>query len=177
VSDRGFTRKRIIAALEALGAELAGDGVSGQIFVVGGAAMALAYSSRRVTRDIDAVFEPKMAIYEAAARVAARLELPEDWLNNAVKGFLPGADPDALAFPPIPGIEVTTASPRFLLAMKLLAMRFGEDDDDIRVLLRASGVRTVDEALSLLAQMYPLLEPPLKTRLFLEQVLGEEPPG
>jgi hypothetical protein len=32
--------------------------------------MALAYNDRRSTRDIDAVFVPKMVVYEAAAQVA-----------------------------------------------------------------------------------------------------------
>ncbi len=171
MSDRQFTRARLIAALEALGVELTGAGVRGQIFIVGGAAMALAYSTRRVTRDIDGVFEPKAAIYEAAERVAERLELPEDWLNDGVKGFLPGADRDAIPLPEIDGIEVTTASARYLLAMKLLAMRFGEDDEDIVILLRQTGIRNPDEALALLAQMYPHREPPLKTRLFLDEIL------
>jgi hypothetical protein len=161
----------MVAALEALGDELTAQGVRGQIFVVGGAAMALAYSTRRVTRDIDAVFEPKLAIYRAAARVAERLDLPDDWLNDAVKGFLPGEDPDARPLPEIQGIEVTTASPRYLLAMKLLAMRFGEDDDDIQILLQQTGIATVDEALDLLARMYPGRTPPAKTRLFLEEIL------
>jgi hypothetical protein len=55
--------------------------------------------------------------------------------------------------------------------MKLLAMRFGEDDDDIQVLLRQTGITTADEALDLLALMYPDRDPPLKTRLFLEEIL------
>lgn len=172
MSDRQFTRARIIAALEALGEELTSAGIRGQVFIVGGAAMALAYSTRRVTRDIEAVFEPKAAIYEAAERVADRLELPADWLNDGVKGFLPGADRDAMPLPEVDGIEVTTASPRYLLAMKLLAMRFGEDDEDIRILLRLTGIRTADEALALLARMYPHREPALKTRLFLGEILG-----
>ena len=161
----------MIAALQALGDELTSRGVRGQIFVVGGAAMALSYSTRRVTKDIDAVFEPKSAIYEAAARVAERLELPDDWLNDAVKGFLPGRDPEARPLPEIQGIEVTTASPRYMLAMKLLAMRFGEDDDDIQILLHQTGIASADEALDLLAGMYPNQEPPAKTRLFLEEIL------
>jgi hypothetical protein len=171
VSERQFTRARIIAALEALGEELTSQGIRGQVFIVDGAAMALAYSTRRVTRDIGAVFEPKTAIYRAAERVAERLELPEDWLNDGVKGFLPGADREAVPLAEVNGIEVTTASARYLLAMKLLAMRFGEDDDDIQILLGQTGIQTADEALALLARMYPHLDPPLKTRLFLEEIL------
>jgi hypothetical protein len=115
-----------LTALEALGEELTGKGVRGQIFIVGGAAMALAYSTRRVTKDIDAVFEPKRAIYAAAAKVA------ED----------------------------------------LMAMRFGENDEDIEILLRECGVRSAQAALDLLGQVYPQHEPPPKTRFFLEQLLG-----
>ncbi len=134
--------------------------------------MALAYSTRRVTKDIDAVFEPKALIYEAAAKVAEDLGLPEDWLNDAVKGFMPGEDEHPRALPEIEGIEITTASPRYLLAMKLMAMRFGEDDEDIEILLRECALSTPEEALELLQSIYPLAEPPPKTRLFLEEILG-----
>ena len=174
--ERHFNRARILTALQALGDELTRRGVRGQIFIVGGAAMALAYSTRRVTTDIDAVFEPKSSIYEAAAKVAEDLGLPEDWLNDAVKGFLPGADEHPRPLPEVQGIEITTASPRYLLAMKLMAMRFGEDDEDIEILLRECGLRSPQEALELLWSMYPLQEPPLKTRLFLEEILRPAAP-
>ena len=167
-----FTQAKILQALQALGDELTRRGVHGQIFVVGGAAMALAYSTRRVTKDIDAVFEPKSAIYDAAATVADNLGLPEDWLNDAAKGYMPGNDENPRPVADIQGIEVTTASPRYLLAMKLMAMRFGEDDEDIEILLRACGLNSAEEALDLLKHMYPLQEPPVKTRLFLEELLG-----
>jgi Nucleotidyltransferase of unknown function (DUF6036) len=176
VSERAFTRARILSALEALGEELTREGVRGQIFIVGGAAMALAYSTRRVTKDIEAVFEPKSSIYSAAAKVAQELGLPEDWLNDAVKGFMPsGADEHPRPIPDIRGIEVTAASPRYLLAMKLMAMRFGEDDEDIEILLRECGVQSADEALDLLKHIYPLQEPGPKTRFFLEELLGSTP--
>jgi hypothetical protein len=172
VSEKSFSRPRILAALQALGEELARDGVHGQLFIVGGAAIALAYSTRRVTKDIDAVFEPKLAIYRAAAKVADDLGLPEDWLNDAVKGYLPGVDEQARPLPEIRGIEITTASPRYLLAMKLLAMRFGEDDEDIEFLLRECDLHNAEAALELLRDMYPSREAPLKTRLFLEEILS-----
>jgi Nucleotidyltransferase of unknown function (DUF6036) len=172
VPERHFTQARILSALEALGDELTRQGIRGQIFIVGGAAMALAYSTRRVTKDIDAVFEPKSAIYIAAAKVAEDLGLPEDWLNDAAKGFMPGDDEHPRPVPDIRGIEVTTASPQYLLAMKLMAMRIGEDDEDIEILLRECGLCSATEALDLLKRIYPSREPPPKTRFFLEELLG-----
>jgi hypothetical protein len=172
VSERQFNQPRIISALGALGDELTSRGVHGQIFIVGGAAMALAYSTRRVTADIDAVFEPKSVIYDAAAKVAEDLGLPEDWLNDAAKGFMPGNDDDPRPVPDVRGIEVTMASPRYLLAMKLMAMRFGEDDQDIEILVRECGLHSAQEALDLLQYMYPLQEPAPKTRFFLEELFA-----
>lgn len=172
--EKHFTQAGILGALQALGDELTSQGVRGQIFIVGGAAMALAYSTRRVTKDIDAVFEPKSAIYAAAAKVAEDLGLPEDWLNDAAKAFMPGEDEHPRPVPDVHGIEVTTASPRYLLVMKLMAMRFGEDDEDIEVLLRECGLRRVEEVLDLLKHMYPLLEPPPRTRFFLEELFGSD---
>jgi hypothetical protein len=172
VRERHFTQARILSALQALGEELTRQGVRGQIFIVGGAAMALAYSTRRVTKDIDAVFEPKSAIYAAAAKVAEDLGLPEDWLNDAVKGFMPGPDEHPRPVPDIAGIEVTTASARYLLAMKLMAMRFGEDDEDIEILLGECDIHTAQEALDVLGAVYPAREAPAKTRFFLQELLG-----
>jgi len=169
---RRFTRAEILRALQALGDLLTSKDVRGQIFIVGGAAMALAYSTRRVTKDIDTIFEPKSSIYEAAATVAEELGLPEDWLNEAAKGFMPGEDDNRRPVPDIHGIEITTASPQYLLAMKLMAMRFGEDDEDIEVLIDACGLHSADETLALFERIYPTQEPPSKTRFFLEELFG-----
>jgi len=116
------------------------------------------------------VFEPKALVYEAATKVAEDLGLPEDWLNDAAKGFMPGGDEHARPVPEVTGIEITSASPRYLLAMKLMAMRFGEDDEDIEILLRACRLHSAEEALAVLAAVYPDLEPPPKTRFFLEEL-------
>jgi hypothetical protein len=134
--------------LQNLGEVLAGRGVRGEMFVVGGAAMALAYNVRRATKDIDAVFEPKSEIYQAAAEIAANSSfLNEGWLNDAVKGMLLGADPNATVKFDHPGLRVSVASPRYLFAMKVAASRVARDADDIEVLYRLSGFTTLDEAL------------------------------
>ena len=175
--ERHLSAARILDALNALGEQLSRQDIRGQIFIVGGAAMALAYSTRRVTKDIDAVFEPKSAIYTAAEKVAEEQGLPADWLNDAAKAFMPGRDPEARPLPNVKGIEVTTASPRYLLAMKLMAMRFGEDDEDIEILLAQCNMHRPQEALDLLKQMYPSKDPAPKTRFFLQELLGTDSDG
>jgi hypothetical protein len=103
-------RPEILDLLRDLGRRLDARGVEGEMYVVGGAAIALAYDERRSTRDIDAVFEPKMVIYEVAAAMATEQGLPPGWLNDAVKGFLAGADDDAAVVFEGPGLRVATAS-------------------------------------------------------------------
>jgi hypothetical protein len=81
----------------------------------------VAYDATRATRDLDAVFVPAGIVRQAATAVAQRRGLAEDWLNDAVKGFLPGPDHDAQRFYSSDSLIVDVASPRHLLAMKLFA--------------------------------------------------------
>ena len=89
-------REAILNAFRALDEELGSRGVRANVFVVGGAAMAMAYDARRSTADVDAVFAPPDEVRRAAAVVAGRLGIPEDWLNDGAKGFMPGDDPGCL---------------------------------------------------------------------------------
>jgi hypothetical protein len=63
-------RTELERAFTALGERLARRGVVADIFIVGGAAMALAYDANRVTRDVDARFVPHGIVHEEATRVA-----------------------------------------------------------------------------------------------------------
>ena len=130
----GLGREDICALLDDLSQELAARGAKAELFLVGGAALAVAYDTMRATRDLDAVFIPSDVVRQAAAAVAEREGLAEDWLNDAVKGFLPGPDPDAQRFYSSDSLIVDVASPRYLLAMKLLAARAEIDADDIILL-------------------------------------------
>src|SRR5689334_13621101 len=91
----GLGRDEIRALLDDLSAELSKRGARADLFLVGGAAIAVAYDSARATRDLDAVFLPTDVVRQAAISVAERRGLAKDWLNDAVKGFMPGPDPDA----------------------------------------------------------------------------------
>jgi hypothetical protein len=147
-------REQIVAALEALGHHLAAQGIEGEIYVVGGAAIAIAFDARRATRDVDAVFEPKQEIYAAADEVAAELGLPPGWLNDGVKGFLTGRDEHAAAALEVPGLKVLVASPRILLAMKVLAHRIGEDEEDVRLLAAHLGLTSAAQVLAVAEDVY-----------------------
>ena len=166
-------RNGILEALTALAGELERRGVSAEMYVVGGAAIALAFDERRATRDIDAVFEPKAVVYEAAAVVAERLGLPEGWLNDAVKGFLTGGDPAAAPILDLPGLRCLAASPETLLALKVLAHRVGEDEDDLRLLAAELGLSQAEEVLAIAERTYgDRLDP--AARFFVEQVFDTQ---
>jgi hypothetical protein len=77
-------------AFTALGERLARRGVVADVFVVGGAAMALAYDATSVTRDIDATFVPHWVVIEEARHVADDLGLPYRWLNEQASIYISG---------------------------------------------------------------------------------------
>ena len=89
-------REGIEEAFRRLGDRLAKRGVVADIYVFGGAAMALAYDSRRATRDVDALFKPHGIVLEEARAVAAELGLPNWWLNEQASSYAaPSGDPSA----------------------------------------------------------------------------------
>jgi len=170
-------REQVLDLLDELAGELEAAGLHGDMFLVGGAAMALAYDARRVTADLDAIFEPKQAIYELAARIGARRGLPANWVNDAVKGLLPGPDPAPLVLYERPGLSVRVASPRYLFALKAHAARRGRDDTDLKLLYRLSGFRSPEEALDYVAATYPEGQILPKTQYFLFEILKDARPG
>jgi len=158
-----------------LDAELADAGVAGELHLVGGAVMCLALGARDATRDVDALFRPAREVRRAAARVAERAGVPENWLNDAVKGFLGPAN-EFEPFLELPHLRVFVASPRYLLAMKCVAMRLGEefhDLDDVRYLLRHLDIATPAEALAVVREYFEAKDIPPKTTYALEEILGK----
>jgi hypothetical protein len=148
--------------------------VKGEVYVVGGAVMCLALDARPATRDVDGYFHPARLIREAAVRVAAEAGVPDSWLNDAVKGFLdPRGDFDP--FLELPNLAVFMAHPAYLLAMKCVAARLGEefhDVDDIRYLLRHLDIESADDAMAVVTRYFDESRILPKTRLLLEEILG-----
>lgn len=156
----------------ALAEDLADQGVRAELFLVGGAAMALAFDERRATRDLDVVFVPTDAVRQAARRVGEREGLDPDWLNDAVKGFLPGPDPGARRYFEAPGLVVDVASAEYLLAMKPFSSRAEVDAQDIALLYRELGYTTVEQGLDLVEAAYPGRPTPAKVQFLLEEIVA-----
>ncbi|MHB1734583.1 MAG: DUF6036 family nucleotidyltransferase, partial [Ferrimicrobium acidiphilum] len=96
--DTYFDREQVVELLSELSIALEARNTKAEIFLVGGSAMSLCYSPRRLTRDLDAVFEPKTIVYQIARGIAETRGIPESWLNDGVKEFLPGDDREANVF-------------------------------------------------------------------------------
>ena len=81
MSDAGplLDRAAIEHAFRQLGERLARRGLTADVYVIGGAALAMAYDARRATRDIDAVFVERLGLTEVEAVLALCAEVfPEE---------------------------------------------------------------------------------------------------
>jgi len=172
--DPLLDRAAIEDAFRRLAQRLVRRGVVADLYVFGGAAMALAYDARRSTRDIDAMFQPHGVVLDEARAVADELALPQWWLNEQASAYVaPGGDAAAPRIFDHPGLRVWAASPEHLLAMKVLAAR-RKDGEDIRFLVKYLGLATVEEVLALCAEVFPDEEPPARAHLVLEEVFGDQ---
>jgi hypothetical protein len=168
-------REAITRALRRLGDRLAFRGVVADLYVFGGAAMALAYDLRRSTRDVDALITPHGVVLAEAAAVALELGLPRWWLNEQASAYVsPDADREAPLVFDHPGLRVHAASPRHLLAMKVLASR-RRDIDDIRLLVVHLGLISADEVLAVCGDVFPDEPIPDRARLAVEDALRPTP--
>jgi hypothetical protein len=134
-----LNRQGIIETLDALALELAGSQDEFELYLVGGAALVLAFGARESTKDVDAFAaspSPSMAssLRLAAERVANAKGLPTHWLNDAAKGFVHGLAPGEVVFER-PPLRVRLLAPQQLLAMKLSAWRDDIDIADARLLM------------------------------------------
>jgi hypothetical protein len=168
-----LTQGDIHRLFELLNEELRLRETEGELFLVGGAVMCLAYAARPSTQDVDALFRPAALVREAAERVAARAGMSTDWLNDAVKGFA-SSQGDFAPFLELDHLRIMIATPEYLLAMKCLAMRIGaefHDEDDVRYLLRHLNIRSSERALSVITKYYPIERFPQKTLYALTELL------
>jgi hypothetical protein len=165
-------RARLELAFTALGERLVRRGVVADVFVVGGAAMALAYDATRVTRDVDSLFVPHGIVLEEARNVAKDLGMPPWWLNEQASVYISGKDdPGKRRVFDHPGLRVTAASPRHIFAMKAFAART-RDIDDLRLLAGIIGIGSSATALQICAEFFPSEDVPPRSIAILQELFG-----
>ncbi len=173
--EKQFDADRIETLLSELGRRCSAKGFEVEMFVVCGSAMAMAYSRSRVTRDIDAIFEPKTLVYKEAALMAEEHGLPAGWLNDGAKGFLPDRRRDEAPRTLFsrPGIAVSVASAEYMFAMKAAAARVDADQEDLATLAGHLRLRDADEALRIVEKYYRPQSLPAKVAFFVEAVFED----
>ncbi len=147
---KGLSKDEIQRAFEELSAELGRAERAHELVILGGAALIMLYEARESTRDVDAIVAGR-AVMDASKRIATKIGLPPDWLNDGAKGYVHGLAIGDAVFSS-PSLVVKTLAPQQLLAMKLSAWRDDVDIDDARLLLSnildLRGARPKDEVWS-----------------------------
>jgi hypothetical protein len=133
-----ISKTEALEALSRLGELASGSGDTIELMLLGGGAMVIAFDARELTRDLDVVVlspQDRSAVRALARQVALERSWPEDWLNDAAKGFVVGYSDGGVLLSTI-GITVRRPSTEQLLAMKLCAWRDDVDIADARRLLK-----------------------------------------
>jgi len=175
-----LTAEKMEKAFGILGAKAIQANRVVDIAVYGGSALAVAYDLRESTKDVDAVFErDKDFVRKVVLEIAEELGLPEDWLNDAVKGYVsPKEHGNLIRFASYPseenvGLRVFVPSPRYFFAMKCIDIRWGGgsyDVEDVKKLALICKIKDANEALRIVESFYPGRKIPPKTGFALEEI-------
>ena len=168
---------RIRELFAALDQELAKRSVVGEVGLLGGAVMCLVFRARESTRDVDAVFAPTREIRDAARSVARTYDVPDDWLNDAAKGFVVSSPPRIQVLD-LPNLRVWAPTAEYMLAMKCVSARFDTHDaGDVAFLIRYLGLVAPEQVFERIARYYPHERVPARTRFLVEELLDAAESG
>jgi hypothetical protein len=167
-----MTKQQIKKYLRMLNDQLAEMGIKGEICLYGGAVMCVVFNARPATKDIDAVFKPEQKIHLAALRVAKEHNLPLDWLNNGVTGYLSKKHHKEKILYNWSNLKVYHADPEYLLAMKAMSVRHKQDTADIQFLMRELQLKDIASVFSIIGKYYPRNTIKPATKLLIEELLS-----
>lgn len=156
-----LSKKLLFEAFEELNALASEQSIVLELCIYGGVAMMLAYDSRAATKDVDAIIRPAEIGKKLVLRVAQKLGLHEDWLNDDVKQFV-GFRERTRVLPELEkwkSLRLTVPVAGYLLAMKALACRdplpgYEGDEQDLLFLIKKMEVTSVDQIQEVIDQYY-----------------------
>ena len=168
----------MIELLDELSERLMRKNARASIYIVGGAAMALAFDRSRTTHDIDERIDTGHgALVEAVHEIAHRRGLPKSWLNDQATPKMPMApDRRARTLYASEYLTVTGASGEHILGMKLESGR-AFDQRDVITLVKHLNIRTVEEGAGIHGRLFPHSRKGDRAREMMEMALEEIDPG
>ena len=171
-----LTDRDIAELLSQLNDKLRQNEKFASILLSGGATMALMFNRNRLTQDIDAVLisGDKSGFRKIVAEVGLENELKEDWLNDAVKGYIDFNWQKQIVPTGFSNLTVYHVPADKLLAMKLTAGRtYSKDKEDAINLMKYLDIKSIDEAIEILEDSVPNNLLTAKTRYFTMEVFDE----
>lgn len=142
--------------------------------------MVLAFAARLSTKDVDAVFQPTQILRQAAQKIGVENQFSENWLNDAVKGFVSARHETTSGnLPQFPHLRLTMPVPEYLLAMKCMAARIGaiegeaDDVSDIVFLIRHLQLKNAAAVMDIVTAYYPKNKIPVKAQYLVEGLFAE----
>lgn len=144
----------------------------------------LAWDMRAMTNDVDAIImdaRDNDFVWQAVKQVAWENRWHEDWLNDAIKGYIMGLShmEELPLFPDNEegGLRLYVPSPEYFLAMKCMAMRLDQeekqDDEDIKNILRLLNIASPEEVYDIVEKYYPRNVILPRVQLGIQQLLDE----
>jgi len=189
-----FDRKQLLTALDEVGRAAVAAKTRLEVAIYGGSALMLAGNFRFATEDLDVAEIEKPWpdwLVRIISEIAAERGWSEHWFNDAVTFHLsPLARPqrDLVPFGTFPrrsdpGLVISVPTARYMLALKLKALRVSEakgasDLSDVANLLAVLGITEVEPAIDVLSEYFPKSGGDAdKQRFVLKRILAMERTG
>lgn len=168
-----------------MGDLLAAQGKTAEIAIFGGCALAISFDYRNATQDMD--YMPIRGdisdLIQIAGKIGDRDGLSKNWFNDAVGMFASSEnhelDLHGTYGEPV-GLRVFIASPRYLFAMKCMALRSSlesSDPLDVWHLIDRCGFDTTEKAIAMVSAFYPNNVLPERNKLILMDLFDAKMSG
>jgi len=175
-----LSREALLNAFQQMSDELARRGITGEVCLLGGTVMVLAFAARLATKDVDAIFQPAQVIREVARDIGQANGFAVNWLNDAAKAFVSARHETIEGnLPQFSHLRLTMPTPEYLLAMKCMASRIGSIEDethdvsDIVYLIRLLKLARPQDVMDIVAAYYPKDRIPVKAQYLVEGLFEE----
>lgn len=156
MSPQPFDRNALHRLFDEVATELQTRNAHGNLYVIGGSALALAYDDTRTTHDVDARIEGDHGeVIRAIRTVSLRHGLPSTWINEQATPFMPRqSDDSATSVYQHPNLTIKAASLDHLIAMKLNSNRASDLNDVQRLIERSPKPITAVHLEQLVSALY-----------------------